>query len=1188
MQSNDQVSLTRTLLDPRNFVRVTNAWWQVLLFLLALCVLPANAQFRTSIQGVVTDPQGAVVPGATLTLTDQATNSTVVRTSDATGVFNFNALPADTFTLVVEREGFEKKILDNLQLIPEQANALTVTLAIGVATETVSVNASLAAALDTETAEIGNTISANEIQHMPSFGRDVFQLTQLTPGVIADGSQAGGGGTFNLPGNQGPGGTGPNAGIFQTENGPQANANGGQYETNSINIDGISTVSAVWGGTSVITPTEDSIDNVKIVTNSYDAENGRFSGALTQVTSKSGSNTIHGSFFFQANRPGLNAYQKYNGPGFYNGGTTPAEKGLLRDSQRFNQIGGSVGGPLWKNKVFAFFAYETIRNNSNVTGTGWYDTSAFDGLAPANSIASTFLAYPGSGVVSKGLISQTCANAGLIEGVSCNTIPGQGLNIGSPLTTGLGKQDPSWTSNPNQPGVGGGLTNVADIADYTTVNPTKTTEEQYNGRVDADVTTKDRVTFTIYWVPVSTTNYNGGARAYNVFHHNATNDAFSGIWNHTFSPTFLNEARANAAGWRWNEIGDNPQAPVGLPQDSIGQIGSISPNLNQFGSALGSHLNQWTYTYKDVATKVQGRHTIKFGGDYTRLYYLNDPIGRPNYSFFNVWDFLNDAPSGESGSFNTLTGKPGGTRADNRQDMWGLFVQDDWKLLPNLTVNVGMRYNYFGALDTKQNNLSTARLGTGAGLLTDMYIQRGGSLWTPQKGDFGPQLGFNWSPVQLQGKLVVRGGFGLNFNQEEIAISANSNYNPPTAGYYNFTSVNPGSINPNIEYGISSNLKSLNGFASNSNTISSYNTKGLPAGGGASVTAFPHDLPSAYSYHYSLETEYDLGNHLVASLGYQGSSSHHLITQYDLNAVAAAQGIALNPLVTHVDTYGNEGHSNNNMMLAGLKHEFSRQFSADAQFTWAKSMDDGSGPYEEDPYPYNHSYAWGRSDYNIGKALKLFGMWQPVLYHGGNTWVEKLADGWTLSGILNLHSGFGWTPMYYSQTLYFNGAGYGSLRPQYLGGGHSKTSNDAFKSGPSVGNGQNENFPDIDSTVTQTATSYSNKYFRVPDYSAAVAGNSFPGVASGLPPAPGLARNSFNGPGYRDVDMTISKSFGLPKAPILGENAKVEFRADAFNLFNLLNFNPTQVSNNITSANFGQAQSALGSRTVTLQARFSF
>ena len=216
----------------------------------------AHAQFRTSVQGVVTDPTGAAIPGATLTLKNNSTNETVVRTSDSTGVFNFNALPADKFTLTVTHAGFQNKVLSNLEFIPEQANSVNVELGLAGTTQEVTVDASTTPAVDTETSNIGGTITANDINHMPSMNRDVFTLTQLAPGVISDGAQGSGGGVYNAPGNQGPGGSG-NGGQFPTENGPQANANGQQYETNGISIDGISTVSAVWGGTTVITPNED-------------------------------------------------------------------------------------------------------------------------------------------------------------------------------------------------------------------------------------------------------------------------------------------------------------------------------------------------------------------------------------------------------------------------------------------------------------------------------------------------------------------------------------------------------------------------------------------------------------------------------------------------------------------------------------------------------------------------------------------------------------------------------------------------------------------------------------------------------------------------------------------------------------------------------------------------------------------
>jgi hypothetical protein len=1142
------------------------------MFLLAIASGPAYAQFRASIQGTVTDQTGAVIPGATLTLTDLGTAKVSTSTSDGNGLYNFNALPPDAFSMVVNMSGFKKKTLDHLQLIPEQANAVNVQLELGDSTQTVTVSGEEQPALDTETASIHGVVSSNEIQHLPSFGRDVFQLSQLAPGSFGDGAQAAGGGTNNLPGSQ-VGGSGATDGIFKTENGPQIIANGGQNNANGITIDGISTASAVWGGTTVITPSEDSVGDVKIVSNSYDAESGRFSGAQIQVTSKAGTNDFHGSAFIKADRPGLNAYQRYNGPNSALPGTV-GQRGLLRDEGRFNQIGGSLGGPIWKNRVFAFFAYETLRNNTSNTAVGWYDTAAFDKQA---------------GVASQGQISANCANIGLVEGTNCATIAGQGLDIGSPLKSGLHTQDLTYKSSGN-PGVGSGLDGIADIGEYTTLNPAQITEQQYNGRLDADATKNDRVTFTIYWVPVSSTTYNGPVRAYNLYHHTAINDAFAGIWNHTFSPSLLNEARVNAAGWRWNEINSNPQEPFGLPQSNITSIGTLNSSAPAttfyfFGAPGPSVFNQWTYSYQDVATKVAGRHTVKFGGGVTRLYYLdeNPSAARPQFTFYNVWDFLNDAPELESGTFNPLTGTPTANREDIRTDLYGFFVQDDYKIRPNLTLNLGVRYSYFGPISSKQNNLNVVELGSGADTFTNLRVRRGGNLYQAQKGNFGPQVGFAWSPIRDQGKLVLRGGFGMNYNQEELAIAANGGNNPPSVTNPNFTSVSPTQINPSIRYAIPSDAHSLFGYPSNPNTIVSFNANNLPTTGSIGVTGYPSNVSTAYTYHYSLDTQYDLGRQWIATLGYQGSRGHHIIHQYNANVLGAVYGQPLNPSVNSVDFYNNEGISNYGAMLAGLKHQFSHSFLLDTQYTWSKSMDDGSQPYYEDPYPYNPHLAYGRSDYNVGQAFKIYGLWQPLLF-SGNRLLEKVAGGWSISGIFNLHSGFPWTPTYSNianGSLYYQGSGYGTLRPAaYKGGAGSKQSNNAFKTGAGIGGTYNTNYP-----------LGSLQYFTVPTYTPVT--GPIPQVF-GPPQDPGVARNFLTGPNYRDVDATLGKAFGIPKLPVLGENAKFEVRVDAFNVFNNLNFNSgsitTSISNDgITSnPNFGQATSALGSRTLDLQARFSF
>src|SRR5580704_10878190 len=308
-----------------------------LTLILSFCALPTYAQYRASIQGVVTDPDGASVSGATVTLKNLGTNQTLTATTDANGIYNFNALPPNKYSLTVEKTGFKKKVLDNVGLIAEQANALNIQLEIGEVTQSITVSGDSTPLIDTETASVNGVVSANQIQHMPSFGRDVLKLAQLAPGSFADGSQGQGGNGFNLPGSQtGGGASGGADGIFKTENGAQVIANGQQTENNGVSIDGISTTSSVWGGATIITPSEDSVDSIKVITNSYDAEDGRFSGAQIQIISKSGTSNFHGSLFFTNHEPSFNAYQRFNGAG----------NGVTKDANKFDQFGGSVGGPI--------------------------------------------------------------------------------------------------------------------------------------------------------------------------------------------------------------------------------------------------------------------------------------------------------------------------------------------------------------------------------------------------------------------------------------------------------------------------------------------------------------------------------------------------------------------------------------------------------------------------------------------------------------------------------------------------------------------------------------------------------------------------------------------------------------------------------------------------------------------------
>ena len=1176
MQSSDLESFTRSFWA-NTLSRTTRlAWWPVAWMLIMLCALPAHAQYGASLQGTVADSTGAVIPGATVTLTDTETNRVLTTQSNASGGYFFGTLGPSSYRIDVSRDGFKKKTIDNVKIIAEQPNSLNIAMEVGTTSESVTVNADAQPLIDTSTGSVGATLDQNEIAKLPSFGRDVFQLMQLTPGMFGDGAQSRGGGTAGMPGNQGPGGSGGSSGVFQTENRPQVVANGGRNDTNGISLDGVGITSVTWGSAAIVTPSEDSIKEVKVTSSGYDAEWGRNSGGQIQVTSQNGTNNLHGTAFFKVDRPGLNAFQRWD-----------PNNNPQRNNNRFNQFGGTVGGPILRNKLFGFFSYETIRNHSVQTGGGWYDTASFDTMSSSNSIANKFLTLKGAGAVYTKILenpgdNHACASINLVQGVNCNWIQGQGLDLGRPLTSvPLGTQDPSWAPQQNgvyTPGLGGDgtgnyATNMdgnADIMYVATVGPNNNTNQQFNGRVDYQATDKDLIAASLYYVPVDSSFYNGPSRASNFFNHNAKNYSTGALYNHTFSPTMLNEARADMAGWKWNELTSNPQSPLGLPDVSANQFSTQSVG---FGPSVGSVFDQWTFNVKDVLTKVQHSHSLKFGGQVTRLAYLDEPtwFGQPSYGFNNLWDFINDAPYTESITADPRTGQPSAFRKDTRGNVLAFFVQDDWKVKPNLTINAGLRWEYFGGMTEKQGHLANLRLGQGANTLTGIRFALGGAEFTAPKGNFGPQIGFAWTPDRMK-KLVLRGGFGIGYNGLEYAITTNTRNNPPYLA-------NGGTLTGSqIVYGAASNVYQFGALPANPNMITQFNANNLPvANVQLSATGLPAELPTAYTYRYSLQGQYDLGNHWVATLGYSGTMGRHLPLQYDLNKVMSPQVIAgamtYNPKLNFIDWYADSGASSFNSMLAELEHQFARNFQIDAQYRWSKSLDNGSGPYTMPDYQFLPGYNWGPSDFDSRNMFKLWGLWSPVIFRGQNNWMEKLAGGWTFSGIMNWHSGFPFNPTYSSNCSVienYNGCQTGYRSTKYLGGGGTSQSTDTFKK-------PRGNFPNPGST-----------YFAMPVQPVGTLwpSNGTAPTPGALPAVPGIGRNAFYGPRYWDTDFTITKAFGLPSMKVLGENARFEVRANAYNLFNQLNL--TGIDSGINDTYFGGARSVMGSRTIEMEAHFKF
>ena len=251
-----------------------------------------------------------------------------------------------------------------------------------------------------------------------------------------------------------------------------------------------------------------------------------------------------------------------------------------------------------------------------------------------------------------------------------------------------------------------------------------------------------------------------------------------------------------------------------------------------------------------------------------------------------------------------------------------------------------------GHSTTKQNNLSIVTPGSGAAMITGLTMKQGGNPYGVQKSNFGPQLGLAWTPDYLQHKVVFRGGFGVNYNENEFAITVQGNANSPTL--LGFSQTGYSSKNSAIQYAVAGDVHTPLAYPSNTHAITTFNAAGLPTAAGLSVqvTGFDQNVKTITVYHYSLDTQISLPRNFVGTLGYQGSSGHHLLYQEDLNAVAVVHGYALNPAPEPRD----DEHQRSKFELQrdardNQEHNFSHGFQIEGQYTWSKSMDEGSSPY---------------------------------------------------------------------------------------------------------------------------------------------------------------------------------------------------------------------------------------------------
>ena len=1184
-----------------------------LVFLVVIFAGTASAQYRAGIQGTVTDPSGASISGVKVTVTNQDTGVSREAVATAQGFYRVEALPPGNYTVKVEAPGFKTSETRDVSVLAEQVRGLDVKLEVGQVSQTVTVNGASVPDLQTEDANISGTITTEQVTNLPSFGRDPYELLRLAPGVFGDDARSSNGNAQNLPQQQGPGGS--NSSIFQIENQVQIVSDGQRVSANNYQIDGVSANSLGWGGAAVVTPNEESVKEIEVLSSTYSAQDGRNSGAQVKVISKNGTNDFHGSALVKFDDPGLNAFNDYVGPF---GKPDPAT-GFGRVDNKYRQFGGSIGGPIRRNSLFFFFSYEGVRqNNTTFHLNGLVETPDFRQYVIANnpnSLAAKVFGTPGIAPRIASVLPNTTSDCCSFD----PSIPLGGYYDNSACVVG-------GVAQPH--GTGCGPAGIAEFESANILNPFTSSANQYNGRVDY---TRGSSQFFYSTYFSHRDDLQGGDRPIDDLTLVPLNWIMTVGWDRTIGSTMLNDLRLNVTRWSYNQVASSASTDFGIPFYNVFDFNSavgapnglpgccINAGATQGGTTPGIFA-QNTYDLRDTFSKTFGSHSLKFGGDIGKDQNNNNEEGgaRPLFQFSSFLDWANDAPQFEAITVDPRTGSlPQGARHYRTSD-YALFIQDDWKLRPNLTLNLGLRWEYFSPL-TETNNLISNYV-MGANGITDGKVVAGQKLYNGDFHNFGPRLGFAWSPTRFNSKVVVRGGFGINYNRIYDNVLDPVRFNTPFAAQLNGCCAGPGTTPASV--GIDYVLGTSNSpFSYPANPLLAFGVDPVTGGlcnGAACTSDLPitiwgssPNLPNPYVYTYSLGAQWEFVRDTTLQLGYSGSSSHKLIRSVDLNRLNPGDTFddtldftqnvgsngqpcgSPNPTCTASHLTGDAAlgvggriffpladvNANYNALLLRVNHRFSHGFLVSGAYTWSKSLDTSSfeiGPQQD--YPSNQAFDYGPSDYNATNYFVIDGVWELPILRGRHDMLGKTLGGWSVSGVFTYHTGFPWTPVSYGPTNNNPvGDGYRPDRPtSYAGTCISDPGNSAFINGvcptTNARAGAAPNDPNFPTLLTDCGAGVDECFT-----------TAFP--RGGRP----IGRNSFPGPRFKQVDLSAAKDFGLP---VLHEGSNLQFRANFFNAFNTLNLVPIPnfASNDDLSNTFafGRSPGGLAGRVIEFQLRLMF
>jgi Carboxypeptidase regulatory-like domain len=1134
------------------------------LLLLFLC-LPREASGQTaSISGTVTDVTAAVVPQAKVTARNLATNVSRSTATDGSGSYRITSLVPGIYDVLVERAGFKTVEYSSVELAVGQVQNLSPALVPSATPETITVHGEEVAPVDLDDAQIGNLVKSQQIEDLPLILRDPYQLVLLSPGAIQSNS------------------------ILQG-----FSVNGSRERNNNFLLDGTDNNDAEIPGLTQPQPgltslNPDSVQEFRVITSSFLPEYGRNTGAVIDIVSKRGTNEFHSDVYWFGRFDALGARD------YFNHETNAAGQVVPKDSYSRDTFGISAGGPLRRDKTFWFANYDGDRFSTTLTNTS---------IVPTQAFKTGSFTYSGQPI-----------------DVSTPTAPN---NIfGLPLDPTMQKILALYPA-PNGPAVD----DVRGVLFYP--SPSQTTADNVSARVDHNFSQSEilavRYTFNRYQDP----NFDHtdflpglGGTGTSQRRQNATIQLTSVI-----DPRLVNNLRlgGNRINFPLTCEGLNVLDSLGLT-DTYGRGFDFPlPGVAGFGCLIivdrdGSERLSGTYTIGDDVTWARGRHTFKFGVETRDVYSnsTNDFLSRPTVDFNNfanfggVTAFVTGNPQVDSnptlqdmvwslfGTVGSVTqaqffNQAGNRTADDlrgfRQKEFDAFAEDTFKILPNLTLNYGFRYQFNG-VPYEVNNLLSTLFGNPSGkpdpscdcFTFSIAGQKGQGLpplYSNDWHDFEPRVGIAWDPFR-NGKTSVRVGYGIFHDRLFGQLLGLTRGNPPFQQYYFQQFFGQP---PCVPQEVQTQLGLCIGPSASTLTAppTLQTSDMVMQGAGDLPFIIDPQLRMPYSQSWNLGVQRDLPGSVLLEVNYVASKGTRLLRLVDGNPpqpalVAQLEAFCAQPnpynctqsslqfdnlwfgyesgllpfdavynnAFLSAEFFNNAASSLYNALQANLTKRMSHGLMFQAAYTWAHAMDDASDPLTpasgNQGFPRNSldlAAERGNSDFDVRQRLVLNYSWALPFGRGHDHLAEgfagKIFEGWEISGITTFSGGLPYD-MFTALDTAHTGQ---QQRPDFNPAGTPvPVSNPSTQTGPNVG------------------------LFSDPAWGSA--GN--------------LARNHFYGPGINNWDMALKRNSRL------SERVNLQLRAESYNLFNRVQFGQP---GNLTfdPGTFGQSTSEAKQPDLTTGAR---